>query len=101
MFNKAGVIEVSKALLRAKLKWKNPIYLVHATTARCNARCPFCAWNFYEHDYELSTEEIKQLYADARKAGFFALSFWGGERLGATHTPQSGCHDNLAPQVGK
>ncbi|MBW1881758.1 MAG: radical SAM protein [Deltaproteobacteria bacterium] len=79
--DKAGAVEVTRALLRAKLRWRNPIYLSHALTSRCNARCGFCAWNFYEQDSDLTTEEVKKLYSDARRAGFLALSIWGGEPL--------------------
>jgi pyrroloquinoline quinone biosynthesis protein E len=52
-------------------------------TSRCNARCGFCAWNpdFYSADDELSTDEVKSLYSQARAAGFVALTVWGGEPL--------------------
>jgi MoaA/NifB/PqqE/SkfB family radical SAM enzyme len=60
-----------------------PLYLVHALTARCNARCGFCAWypEFYDPKQQLSTPAIKQLYSDARAAGFVGVSIWGGEPL--------------------
>lgn len=79
--NRANVVEVTRALVRAKIKWRHPIYLIHALTARCNARCGFCAWNFYDDEGELNTDEIKQLYSAARAAGFMALTTWGGEPL--------------------
>jgi MoaA/NifB/PqqE/SkfB family radical SAM enzyme len=50
-------------------------------TNRCNAHCAFCAWSHYQGHDELSTEEVKRLYADARAAGFVGLSAWGGEPL--------------------
>jgi MoaA/NifB/PqqE/SkfB family radical SAM enzyme len=76
-------LEVTKTLALARLGRGHPLYLVHALTARCNARCGFCAWNpeFYNPKEQLSTEAIKQLYTDARKAGFIGLSIWGGEPL--------------------
>jgi len=76
-------LELARALLSTRLSWKHPIYLLHAVTARCNARCGFCAWNpeFYEGSGELDTAQIKQLYADARAAGFVGVSMWGGEPL--------------------
>jgi len=75
--------ELAKVLFKARVAWKHPIYLIHAVTARCNARCGFCAWNpeFYEGSDEMTTEETKNLYRQARAAGFIGLSMWGGEPL--------------------
>jgi MoaA/NifB/PqqE/SkfB family radical SAM enzyme len=75
--------EVTRSLVGARTGRGPPLYLVHALTARCNARCGFCAWNpdFYDPKEQLSTEGIKQLYSDARKAGFVGVSIWGGEPL--------------------
>ncbi len=77
------VLEVAESLARARLGRGHPLYLVHALTARCNARCGFCAWNpeFYDPKQQLSTEAIERLYADARAAGFLGVSIWGGEPL--------------------
>ncbi|MCA9595699.1 MAG: radical SAM protein [Myxococcales bacterium] len=79
----SSALEVTKQLLGARFRWQHPVYLVHALTARCNARCGFCAWNpeFYDGREQLSTEAIQQLYTDARRAGFIGLSIWGGEPL--------------------
>ncbi len=76
-------LEVTRALAGARFRRRAPVYLVHALTARCNARCGFCAWNpdFYDPREQLSTEAIEQLYTDARDAGFIGLSVWGGEPL--------------------
>jgi len=76
-------LELAGALMGARLGREGPIYLVHALTARCNARCGFCAWNpeFYNPRDQLSTEEIERLYADARGAGFVGVTLWGGEPL--------------------
>jgi MoaA/NifB/PqqE/SkfB family radical SAM enzyme len=83
MNTRANVFELTRRFAGARLRLGHPIYLVHALTARCNARCGFCAWNpdFYDPKQQLSTPAIKQLYTDARKAGFVALSVWGGEPL--------------------
>jgi len=79
----AGIWELAQHLYKSRQGWRHPIYLIHAMTAKCNARCGFCAWNpeFYQGHDELSTEEVKTLYRDARRAGFMALSMWGGEPL--------------------
>jgi len=78
-----SAFEVTRQLAWARLGRRGPLYLVHALTARCNARCGFCAWNpdFYDPRDQLSTEQIEQLYTDARDAGFIGLSVWGGEPL--------------------
>lgn len=75
--------ELAKVLLKTRFTREHPVYLIHAVTARCNARCGFCAWNpeFYEGSGEMTTDQIKKLYTDARQAGFVALSMWGGEPL--------------------
>lgn len=76
-------LETIHSLVNARLGRGHQLYLVHALTARCNARCGFCAWHpdFYDPKEQLSTEAIKQLYTDARMAGFIGLSIWGGEPL--------------------
>jgi MoaA/NifB/PqqE/SkfB family radical SAM enzyme len=76
-------LEVARNLVGARLGRGHPLYLVHALTARCNARCGFCAWNpdFYDPTEQLSTPAIKQLYTDAKRAGFLGVSIWGGEPL--------------------
>ncbi|MCC6877150.1 MAG: radical SAM protein [Sandaracinaceae bacterium] len=82
-FARAGIFEIATKVVGARFRFEHPIYLVHALTARCNARCGFCAWNpdFYDPKEQLPTEAIKQLYTDARRAGFVGLSIWGGEPL--------------------
>ncbi|MFW5876250.1 MAG: radical SAM protein [Myxococcota bacterium] len=76
-------LEAARALASARFRRRPPVYLVHALTARCNARCGFCAWNpdFYDPSDQLPTDAIEQLYTDAREAGFIGLSVWGGEPL--------------------
>lgn len=77
------LLEGAQALYRARTDWSHPLHLIHAVTARCNARCGFCAWNpdFYQGNDDLDTEEVRALYRDAREAGFLSLSMWGGEPL--------------------
>lgn len=58
-----------------------PLYLIHSLTARCNAKCGFCAWTDYVERDALSPDQIRGLYRDARRAGFIGLSVWGGEPL--------------------
>lgn len=83
MMNLSTLLELTKNVALARAGHGHPLYLVHALTARCNARCGFCAWNpdFYDPAGQLSTEAVKRLYSDARAAGFVGLSIWGGEPL--------------------
>jgi MoaA/NifB/PqqE/SkfB family radical SAM enzyme len=83
MMNLSSALEITKNLVAARMGRGHPLYLVHALTARCNARCGFCAWNpdFYNPKDQLPTDAIKQLYTDAKNAGFVGLSVWGGEPL--------------------
>jgi MoaA/NifB/PqqE/SkfB family radical SAM enzyme len=77
-------VRVGRWLVRSKTqRWSGPLQLIHAVTARCNARCGFCAWNpdFYEGRDELSSDEVRDLYQQAWDAGLIALSIWGGEPL--------------------
>lgn len=80
-------LEIAYRVAQARVSWQHPIYLVHALTARCNARCGFCAWNpdFYDPREQLGVEQIEQLYTDARRLGFVGLSIWGGEPLVYPH----------------
>ncbi|MBI2566142.1 MAG: radical SAM protein [Candidatus Schekmanbacteria bacterium] len=83
MSSRPGAFAILRAIAGARFRFQHPVYLVHALTARCNARCGFCAWNpdFYDPHEQLSTPAIKALYQDARRAGFLGLSLWGGEPL--------------------
>lgn len=76
-------LELAARLVSARVAHRHPLYLIHALTARCNARCGFCAWNpdFYDPKDQLTTEQILALHADAARAGFVGLSMWGGEPL--------------------
>lgn len=76
-------LELTRVLAGVRMRRRGPVYLVHALTARCNARCGFCAWSpeFYDPRDQLSTEAIEALYTDARAAGFVGVSIWGGEPL--------------------
>jgi MoaA/NifB/PqqE/SkfB family radical SAM enzyme len=83
MIDLSLAFQLTTSIARARLGRGHPLYLVHALTARCNARCGFCAWNpdFYDPAQQLSTDAIKRLYSDARAAGFLGVSVWGGEPL--------------------
>ena len=76
-----SVLALGRKLLGARYGTRRQLYLIHSLTNRCNAQCGFCAWRFYDNKDELSTPEIKKLYAEAKAAGFIGVSLWGGEPL--------------------
>jgi MoaA/NifB/PqqE/SkfB family radical SAM enzyme len=66
--------------------WKNlypPAGVLHKLTLRCNARCRHCdIWNIDYGLQELSTAEVKSLYAQIRRfIGPYNLVITGGEAL--------------------
>ena len=79
--SKPGGLELMRLLLRTRVRWQHPVYLVHSLTAKCNARCGFCAWADFESPDQLTTNEVKDLYREARELGFIGVSMWGGEPL--------------------
>ena len=86
--NMVSIPQKARSVLRARLHRGHPVYLIHSLTNRCNAQCKFCAWHYQDNTDELSTAEVKALYSEARAAGFFALSFWGGEPLVRRDLPE-------------
>jgi len=84
-------LKAARWLVKSKLCWRHPIYLIHSITSRCNAKCGFCAWHSDEAAPmadELGTEEIKELYQQARDIGFLGVSLWGGEPLVRKDLPE-------------
>lgn len=76
----ARFAEMMGKVLRYRLDWKHPFYMCHLVTGKCNCRCDSCYWRRSRKD-ELTTEEIRRLYRDARDNGFVANLIWGGEPL--------------------
>lgn len=58
-----------------------PFSLSHMVTNRCNSDCPYCFWKHHSNTNELSTNEIKRIYSEAKKEGFMTSIIWGGEPL--------------------
>ncbi|MHA2399798.1 MAG: radical SAM protein [Promethearchaeota archaeon] len=90
MKNKKASKEVSLAKKRliarlaiaaksAKERGGKPFIFHFLTTLRCNCECESCLWRDNSVKNELSLEEIKRIYLEAREAGFFITLLWGGE----------------------
>lgn len=62
-------------------KSPRPFSLSHMVTNRCNSDCPYCFWKHHKKDDELSTDEIKRIYKEAKHEGFVTSILWGGEPL--------------------
>lgn len=54
-------LKIFDEFLNAFILRKQPIYLIHFVTERCNARCPHCFVDFKDGKDELSLEEIEKL----------------------------------------
>jgi MoaA/NifB/PqqE/SkfB family radical SAM enzyme len=58
----------------------HPLMLSHLITGRCNCACETCLWRRNDGE-ELTTDEVRTLYRDARRSGFIMNALWGGEPL--------------------
>ncbi|MFW9942322.1 MAG: radical SAM protein [Candidatus Thorarchaeota archaeon] len=67
------------AAKQAKDSGGKPFVFHFLTTLRCNCDCESCLWKDNSVKNELSLEEIKRIYLEAREAGFFISILWGGE----------------------
>ncbi|MFX0081516.1 MAG: radical SAM/SPASM domain-containing protein [Candidatus Hodarchaeota archaeon] len=67
------------AAKEAKDSGGKPFIFHFLTTLRCNCDCESCLWKDNSAKNELSLEEIKRIYLEARDAGFFITILWGGE----------------------
>lgn len=60
-----------------------PMWLLAELTYRCPLHCVFCSnpTNYAQHDSEISTEDWKRVFREARAMGAVQLGFSGGEPL--------------------
>lgn len=57
---------------------KNPVYLIHFVTERCNARCPHCFVDFKDKNGELTLEQIERIASTSGKC-LRNVALTGGE----------------------
>lgn len=70
------------AILRNRIRYRNPIMLMHSVTEACNARCPYCVFRHGKGGPdELTLEEIADLYRQASALSMRYVHLWGGEPL--------------------
>jgi MoaA/NifB/PqqE/SkfB family radical SAM enzyme len=67
------------AAKQAKDSGGKPFVFHFLTTLKCNCDCETCLWKDNSIKNELSLEEIKRIYLEAKEEGFFISILWGGE----------------------
>jgi len=78
---KQQIAELALAAKNAKEKNGSPFIFHFLTTLKCNCDCETCLWKDNTKKDELTFEEIKRIYFEAKKAGFVVTILWGGEPL--------------------
>lgn len=78
---KQQLIKLAVAAKEAKNSEFKPFIFHFLTTLKCNCNCETCLWKNNTIKDELSLNEIKRIYLEAKEAGFIATILWGGEPL--------------------
>jgi len=73
--------ELALAAKIAKERNGKPFIFHFLTTLKCNCNCETCLWKDNTKKDELTLEEIKRIYLEAKEAGFLVTILWGGEPL--------------------
>lgn len=75
-------VSMTGAIVRNRIRFKNPLMLLHSVTEACQAKCPHCPWaHGKRRPDELTLPEIKHLYEEAQALRMRYIHFWGGEPL--------------------
>ena len=69
------------AAKQAKESGGKPFIFHFLTTLKCNCNCESCFWKDNTVKNELTFDEIKRIYIEAKDAGFLISILWGGEPL--------------------
>ncbi len=67
------------AAKQAKDSGGKPFIFHFLMTLRCNCNCESCFWKDNSVKNELTLEEIKRIYLEAKEEGFLISILWGGE----------------------
>ena len=78
---KQQIANLALAAKIAKESEGKPFIFHFLTTLRCNCDCETCLWKDNTKKDELTFEEIKRIYSEAKNAGFVVTILWGGEPL--------------------
>ena len=73
------IARLALAAKQAKDIGGKPFIFHFLTTLRCNCDCESCFWKDNSAKNELTLEEIKRIYLEAKEEGFLMSILWGGE----------------------
>ncbi|MFX1469867.1 MAG: radical SAM/SPASM domain-containing protein [Promethearchaeota archaeon] len=73
------IAKLAIAAKKAKDSVGKPFIFHFLTTLRCNCNCESCFWKDNSVKNELTLEEIKRIYLEAKEEGFLISILWGGE----------------------
>ncbi len=78
---KKQIAELALAAKTARENNGKPFIFHFLTTLKCNCDCETCLWKNNTKKDQLTLEEIKRIYTEAKEAGFVVTILWGGEPL--------------------
>ena len=78
-YKKQYIGKLAIAAKKARESGDKPFIFHFLTTLRCNCDCESCLWKDNTAKGELSLDEIKRIYLEAKDAGFIMTVLWGGE----------------------
>ena len=78
-YKKQYIGKLAIAAKKARESGDKPFIFHFLTTLRCNCDCESCLWKDNTAKGELSLDEIKRIYLEAKDAGFILTVLWGGE----------------------
>ncbi|MEW6375089.1 MAG: radical SAM protein [Thermodesulfobacteriota bacterium] len=79
--NRAGdLMKILGKVILSRIHWRGPIILCHLVTGHFNCSCEPCLWRNNSSE-DLTLDEIKKFYRDAKELGFLVNFIWGGEPL--------------------
>ena len=73
------ITRLALAAKKAKDVGGKPFIFHFLATLKCNCDCESCLWKDNSVKNELSLEEIKRIYLEAKEEGFLISILWGGE----------------------
>lgn len=78
-YKRRQIGRLANAAKQAKESGGKPFIFHFLTTLKCNCNCESCFWKDNAVKNELTLDEIKRIYLEAKDAGFLLSILWGGE----------------------